>query len=55
MVSGSLKHDGESCVLLDKLIDDGYEYKELDFDYNKVSRKGKKETTEIIIKNYVKI
>lgn len=52
MVSGSSNHDGESCVLLDKLIADGYINKELKFDYNKVSRKGKKETTEIIIKNY---
>lgn len=51
-VSGVLSHDGENCVLLDLLIKKGFQYKELDFDYNKVSRKGKKETTEIIIKNY---
>ena len=53
MVSGVLNHDGESCILLDKLIADGYRVKELEFDYNKVSRKGNKETTEIIIMNYV--
>ena len=52
MVSGVLNHDGESCVLLDKLVADGYIVKELNFDYNKVSRKGDKETSEIIIKNY---
>ena len=52
MVSGSIKHDGKSCLLLDKLINDNYKYKELIFDYNKVSRKGKKETQEIIITNY---
>ena len=52
MVSGVLTHDGKSCLLLDKLIGDGYSFKELDFNYDKVSRKGKKETTEIIIKNY---
>lgn len=52
MVSGSLLHDSKRSVLLDKLINDGYKYKELNYDYNKVSRKGKKETTEIIITNY---
>jgi len=52
MVSGVLTHDGKSCLLLDKLIQDGYRYKELDYNYNKVSRKGNKETTEIIIMNY---
>jgi DNA adenine methylase Dam len=52
MVSGVLKHDDKTCWMLDKLISDGYNYKVLSFDYNKVSRKGKKETTEIIIKNY---
>jgi hypothetical protein len=52
MVSGSLYHDGKNCLLLDKLISDNYIVKELIFDYNKVSRKGKKENQEIIIKNY---
>lgn len=52
MVSGVLEHDGKVCWMLDKLIEDGFKYKVLDFDYNKVSRKGDKKTTEIIITNY---
>lgn len=54
MVSGVLLHDNKRCLLLDKLLDDGYKYKELDYNYNKVSKKGNKETIEIIIMNYVK-
>lgn len=53
MVSGVLYHDGKTCWMLDKLIEDGFTYKEMEYDYNKVSRKGNKETTEIIITNYV--
>ena len=53
MVSGVLHHDGKTCWMLDKLIADGFKYKEIEYDYNKVSRKGNKETTEIIITNYV--
>ena len=53
MVSGVLHHDGKTCWMLDKLISDGFTYKEIEYDYNKVSRKGNKETTEIIITNYV--
>jgi site-specific DNA-adenine methylase len=52
MISGVLTHDEVPCLLLEKLIKDGFNYKELEFDYNKVSRKGKKETKEIIIMNY---
>ena len=52
MVSGVLKHDDKICWMLDKLIVDGFKCKELDFDYNKVSRKGQKETIEVIITNY---
>lgn len=52
MVSGVLSHDNKRCLLLDKLIADGYKYKEIDCNYNKVSRKGNKETQEIIIMNY---
>lgn len=52
MVSGVLKHDDKSCFLLDKLISDGYKVIKLNYDYNKVSRKGNKETEEIIIVNY---
>jgi DNA adenine methylase Dam len=52
MVSGVLEHDGKVCWMLDKLISDGFNYKVLDCDYNKVSRKGDKKTTEVIITNY---
>jgi DNA adenine methylase Dam len=52
MLSGVLEHDGKPCKLLERLILDGYRVIELDFNYNKVSRKGKKDTKEIIIVNY---
>ena len=52
MISGVIKHNNVESVLLKKLISDGYRYKELKFNYNKVSRVGKKETTEVIIMNY---
>lgn len=52
MVSGTVNHDGKESILLNKLLNDNYNYKELIFDYNKVSRKGDKDTQEIIIKNY---
>lgn len=52
MVSGVLNHNGLTCWMLDKLINDGFNKKSLNFDYNKVSRVGDKETIEIIIKNY---
>lgn len=52
MVSGVLTHDNKTCWLLDKLISDGFRFKKIEYDYNKVSRKGEKETTEIIIMNY---
>lgn len=52
MVSGVLEHDDKTCWMLDKLIGDGFKYEELKYDYNKVSRKGTKNTKEIIITNY---
>jgi DNA adenine methylase Dam len=52
MVSGVLYHNGETCWMLDKLINDGFIKKSLSFDYNKVSRVGEKETVEVIVKNY---
>lgn len=52
MVSGVLYHNGLTCWMLDKLIKDGFCKITLNFDYNKVSRKGDKETIEVIIKNY---
>jgi DNA adenine methylase Dam len=54
MLSGLLEHDGKKSWLLNQLIRDGFNYKELYFDYNKVSKKGKKESKEIIIINYEK-
>jgi len=52
MISGVLNHNGETCKLLTNLIEDKFNYKILKFDYNKVSRVGKKETDEVIIMNY---
>ena len=53
MISGVLEHKGERSWLLDKLISDGYIYKELDFNYSGVARKENKHNTkEIIIMNY---
>jgi DNA adenine methylase Dam len=52
MVSGVLNHNGLTCWMLDKLINDGFNVSYLNFDYNKVSRVGDKETVEVIIKNY---
>lgn len=52
MLSGTLEHNGEKCKLLEDLINDGFRYKILDFNYNKVSKVGKKDTKEIIIMNY---
>lgn len=52
-MSNVWKHDGKTSWICEKLIQDGFNYKELDFNYNKVSRKKEdKETIEIIIKNY---
>jgi adenine-specific DNA-methyltransferase len=52
MMSGVLSHNGKLSWILNRLIKDGFNYHEIKCDYNKVSRKGKKETFEIIIKNY---
>lgn len=52
MLSGLLTHDGKQSWIMNKLIKDGFNYKKLDFDYNNVSRKGNKESNEIIIMNY---
>jgi len=52
MVSGVLNHNGKRCELLELLLSNNFSYKELIFDYNKISKKGKKETIEIIITNY---
>jgi site-specific DNA-adenine methylase len=52
MLSGTLEHNGEKCKLLQDLINDGFRYKILNHNYNKVSKIGKKDTKEIIIMNY---
>lgn len=53
MVSGVLEHKGEKSWILTKLIEDGFNYKELSFDYNGVARKeNKHKTKEIIVMNY---
>lgn len=52
MVSGVQEHDGKVCWLIDELINLGFNYKELNFNYNRVSKVGDKKTTEVIIFNY---
>lgn len=52
LLSGLLYHDNKSSWIMNKLIDDGFKYEELVFDYNKVSKKGNKNSQEIIIKNF---
>lgn len=54
MLSGVLEHNGNVAWLLDKLISDGFNWKEIDIDYYKVSRKKEidKKSKEIIIYNY---
>jgi len=55
MLSGVLTHNGQSSILLDKLITDNYKVIHIKNDYNKVSKIGNKETQEVIIVNYDKI
>lgn len=53
MISGVLNHGDTTSQLLTKLINKGFNYKELDYDYEKINKTGKnKNTSEIIIKNY---
>lgn len=53
MISGVLEHGNNVSWILNNLIKDGFKYKILDFDYNKVSRKkSDKNTKEVIITNY---
>jgi DNA adenine methylase Dam len=55
MLSGVLgEHkNGKRSKLIDDLISDGYNYKVLNFDYEKVARnKNSKNSKEVIIKNY---
>jgi DNA adenine methylase Dam len=52
MLSGVLEHDDKKSWIINKMIQDKFNYKELDYNYNGVSRKGAKKTTEVIITNY---
>jgi DNA adenine methylase len=52
MVSGILDYDGKPCPLLNRLISNGYKCLEIEKDYNKVSRKGLKNVSEVVIFNY---
>lgn len=53
MISGVLEHNDKKCWILNELISAGYECRELDFNYDKVSRKeNDKKTKEVIIVNY---
>lgn len=54
-VSGIQSHDGRSCRLIDLLLEAGFHKTSIECDYNKVSRKGAKETTEVLITNYVPV
>jgi DNA adenine methylase Dam len=51
-ISGVLFHDKKEAWVLSRLIKDGFSSEQINYDYNKVSRKGDKETYEILIKNY---
>jgi DNA adenine methylase Dam len=51
-ISGVLTHDSKSSSLLENLIKDGFNHFKVEYDYNKVSRKGNKETEELVIFNY---
>ena len=52
MLSGMLEHDNKKCWITNKLIEDGFNYKVLEYDYNRVSKKGNKKTIEVIIFNF---
>jgi DNA adenine methylase Dam len=51
-LSGCEVFDGRRCKLIDLLLADGFRKHELDYNYNKVSKKGNKETKEVLITNY---
>lgn len=53
MLSGLYEHNGNTSWLLSELIKDGFNYKNIDMNYRKVSRtKTDKKSKEIIIYNY---
>ena len=51
-ISGSETHAGQRCRLIDLLTEAGFKKILIDTDYNKVSRKGSKETQEVLVVNY---
>lgn len=53
MISGLLEHNDKKSWILNKLIKDGYNWKEIELDYNKVSKTNiDKKSKEIIVFNY---
>ena len=52
MLSGLLNHNGNKSWIMNNLIEDGFKYVNLSFNYNKVSKIGDKDSQEIIIMNY---
>jgi DNA adenine methylase Dam len=53
VISGVLEHGGNTSWILDKLISDGFNFKELDFNYEKINKtNNKKNTIEVIVKNF---
>ena len=52
MLSGLWKHGDKTSWLINKLIEDGFNYKVLECDYDKVSRSGKKSSVEVVVINY---
>lgn len=53
LMSGLLEHNGKKSWILNKLIQDGFNWKEINYNYDKVSRiKQDKKSKEIIIYNY---
>jgi hypothetical protein len=51
MISGVIEHDNKKSWLINKLIKDNFNYKELNCN-NGISHKGDKKTIEVIIMNY---
>lgn len=45
-------HDGKKSLFVEKLLSLGFKKIDLDYNYDKVSRSGKKETKEVLIVNY---
>jgi DNA adenine methylase Dam len=53
VISGVLEHGGKTTWILDKLIEDGFSVKDLNYNYEKINKTSKsKETREVIIKNF---